>query len=100
MKVFVTIVMLCILLPCSFLTYDGIDELKEAAPEVFSKAGFEVIGYEGYTLGSRVPFTDYGSANVWFILKREDTIYSALLNSWGDEIHIYNLKALNAIRGD
>ncbi len=73
-----------------------LDVTKEVASDVFNKNGFELVAYEGYQY-TIFPF----SAKVWFIVKRSDdpTIYNCYLQKWGDEYHIYDIKALNAIRG-
>lgn len=73
--------------------YRNLDETKAHAVETFRAAGFEVIGYERYEWDPIL------GAEVWYIVKQpnEPTIYHGFLCKWGNEYHIYNLKAINAI---
>lgn len=78
----------------------NLDYLRENAKEFFDQNGFEIVGHEGYTWGGVMPFTSYGGARVWYIVKRkgkDNTIYNCYLKRWGNEIHIYKFKAINAI---
>lgn len=71
--------------------------LKEKAPEFLKKNGnFEIVTYEGYQ------YSVLCQGYVWYNVKRpnSDTIYNLALCKWGDEIHIYNFKAINAIKGN
>lgn len=76
------------------------DDVKANAPEVFAKRGFQIVAYEGYTFGAHVG-PGYGGANVWYVIKRvpdNGIIYHAYVSKWGDEYHIYGLKAIDAIK--
>lgn len=70
----------------------NVEHIKANAEKTFKTAGFEIITYEGYQRG-------FMGGNVWYLIKQpnKDTIYEAALVKWGDEIHIYNFKAINAI---
>lgn len=77
----------------------NVDDIKIHAEKTLNDAGYEVVGYEGYKWGA---FGTFGGC-VYYNLKRFDddkVVYSACVSKWGDEYHIYNLKAVNAIRGN
>jgi hypothetical protein len=87
---------LSLLTGCS---YSHLDDVKENSTKVFKEAGYDVTGYYGYRLGLVIPFTNYGGANVYYELSKGNGItYKAFLNRWGDEYHIYSLKAIDAIK--
>jgi len=77
----------------------NLDYVKEHAEERWESVGFEIIGYEGYQWGFW-GYNTYGGAKVWYNLKKSDNniMYNGFLRRWGDEIHVYNLEALDAIR--
>ena len=99
MPIFILILFL-LLGGVSTCTYDGIEDIKSNASKVFEDNGFKVIGYEGYVIGNKIPFTNYGSAKVWFILSDGKTKYQAMVQRFNDEYHIYNLQALDALKGN
>ncbi len=72
--------------------------VKWAANETWQAAGFEIVGYEGYQWGGW-GYNDYGGARVWYIVRKPDSgiRYNGYLQRWGNEIHIYNLRAIDAI---
>ena len=71
-----------------------VPEIKLNAERVFKENGFAVVGYQGYNLGL---FSTPGGC-VWYTLKKADITYAACLSRWGDEYHIYSLKAIDAIK--
>lgn len=71
----------------------NVPEIRQNANKVFEDAGFKVVGYEGYQSGA---FETYGGC-VWYIVERNGVTYHGCVSKWGDEYHIYNLKALDAI---
>lgn len=73
----------------------NVDVIKQNAKQVLEANGFEIIGYQGYQWGCA---GTYGGC-VWYTLKRGNITYEACISKWGDEYHIYNLKALDAIPG-
>ena len=87
----------CLLVGCSS---GNLDYVKEHADETFAAAGYEVIGYEGFQW-SFWGLNSYGGANVWYILKKDPDngiLYQAYLNRWGNEIHVYEMQAIDAIK--
>jgi hypothetical protein len=70
--------------------------IKVNAEKTWNAAGFEVVGYEGYE------WTGFGrwGGCVWYTVKRGTTTYDGCLTKWGDEYHIYSLKALDALKGN
>lgn len=82
-------------------SYSHLDDVKTHAPEAWKQAGFEVVGYEGYEIGTIIPFTNYGGAHVWYTVKRisvNDVLYHGFIWKWGKEYHVYDLKAIDAIK--
>lgn len=80
----------------------NLDYVKERAADTWRSNGFEVHGYQGYTmwitLGTK---QQYGGAHVWYTLRRipdNGVTYQGFLERWGDEVHVYNIKALDAIQ--
>lgn len=71
-------------------------EIKNVAEQVWNRNGFKVVGYEGYEL---TLFAQPGGC-VWYVVRRDATDYHGCISRWGDEYHIYNLRALNAIKGN
>jgi hypothetical protein len=67
---------------------------RECAPEMASRAGFEIIGPEGYTLN---PFGGFA----WYAQKRipdNGVIYEAAYATWFGQCQMYDLKAVDAIK--
>ena len=74
-----------------------VPEIKVHADETWKQAGFEIIGYEGYQYG----FFGTWGGQVWYTVKRNPDngiIYDGFVSKWGNEYHIYNLKAIDAIK--
>jgi hypothetical protein len=72
-----------------------VPDIKQHANEMFEKAGFKVVGYEGFQYGS-ILSPGFGG-RVWYILERNKVTYEAYIAKWGDEYHIYGLQAKDAI---
>ena len=78
-----------------WLGYRNVEATKAAAPKVWEAAGYKIVGYEGYQ------FAPIHGSSVWYLVRRLDDngiTYHGALAKWGDEYHIYNLKALDAIK--
>lgn len=78
-------------------SYRHVDEIKSAAPRVWDAAGYEIEAYSGYQIGDA--FQAPGG-KVWYVVSRKGDsriTYKGFLTKWGDEYHIYNLTALDAI---
>jgi len=78
-----------------------LDYVKARAEHVWNENGFEVVGYQGYEWKYLGFGSTYGGACVWYTIKKtsDDKItYEGCLYRWGDEIHIYNLQAIDAIK--
>ena len=97
MRKFTTILLLLFLTSCG---YGNLDHVKDNAEDTWRQYGFETVGYNGYTLGKVIPFTTYGGAFVYYRIKKleSDIVYVGSLQRWGDEIHVYNVRAIDAIR--
>ena len=68
----------------------NLEDTKDNAETTLSALGYEVVGYEGYTL-------DFKGAQVWYIVKRENSpiLYNCFLQKWGDEYHFYNIRQIS-----
>jgi hypothetical protein len=72
----------------------NVDEVKQHSEQVFENNGFKIIGYQGYKLS-----LIFGGI-VWYTIKKSNDngiTYDAGIAKWGDEYHLYNLKAIDAI---
>jgi len=77
------------------------DFVQQRANRTWEQAGFHVVGYEGYQIAGGTPGTPYGGAFVWYVVRKEPDngiTYHGALQRWGDEVHIYSLQAIDAIR--
>lgn len=78
-------------------SYRNVANIRAAAAQVFSDQGFDIVAYEGYQLGTM--FESPGG-KVWFVLIRKGASgihYECCLTKWGNEYHMYNLRAIDAI---
>lgn len=68
----------------------NVEYTKAKAPEMWQDNGFEVVGYQGYQTGFRIPFTTYGGARVWYTLRKPGTnlLFHGGAKRWGDEVHM------------
>jgi len=93
--------LICIIIIILCLTgcgYGNLDYIKDRADERWSSMGFEIVGYDGFQWG--MGLGTYGGARVWYVLKKSPdngVLYSGYLSRWGEEIHMYNLRALDAL---
>ena len=98
MKFLILVLLLTLLLTgCSS---GNLDYVKEHAPETWATVEYEIVGYEGFQWGFW-GFNSYGGAHVWYRLEQipdNGITYMGCLQRWGDEIHIYELRAIDAIR--
>jgi len=94
---FIAIIAMITLAACTNVNKE---DVREHAAETFKQAGFEVVGYEGWQRGY-TSAAGNGGAVVWYTLKRipdNGITYHAAIQKWGDEYHIYNLSAVDAIK--
>jgi len=78
----------------------NLDYVKDNAASRWQSQGFKIAGYDGYQWGFW-GYNSYGGAKVWYILHRipdNGILYIGSLWRWGKEIHVYNVKALDAIK--
>ena len=91
------IVLLAVLISaCSYCSLRRVDLIKENAQETWKNNGYEVVGYRGYEMGNPV-----AGAQVWYILKRvpdNGILYTAGIQWWFGEYHIYDMGAVDAIK--
>jgi len=79
----------------------NLEDVKQNAPKVWESNGFEIVGYQGYLWYLGMPGTSYGGALVWYTLHKipdNGIIYQGAIQRWGDEYHIYFLRAKDAIQ--
>jgi len=80
--------------------YGNVESIKANSAKAWSDAGFEVIGYEGYQIGD---ICGAPGGKVWHIVQRKGdpkTRYHGYVAKWGNEYHVYRLKAIDAITTD
>lgn len=78
----------------------NLEYVKERSTDRWKEYGMQVVSYEGFEWGFG-GFNNYGGAKVWYRLKTipdNGITYTGFLQRWGDEIHIYGPKAIDAIR--
>jgi len=98
MKKILLIVGLLYLTGCS---YSNLDYVKEHGEKRWLELGYQPVGYEGYEWGILGFGTNYGGANVWWRVKNipdNGVTYTGYLKRWGDEIHVYGPRAIDAIK--
>lgn len=74
----------------------NVEEIKQNAAQVWASNGFEVVGYQGYQWATM----DQWGGRVWYTVKRGNVTYEGNISKWGKEFHIYNLRALDAVKGN
>jgi hypothetical protein len=89
MKYLISVIAGVALSACGFK--DDADFVKPQAPQFYSERGFQILGYQGYNI------TTIGRC-YWYSLQRGQIVYESCLMKWGDEIHEYSLKAIDAIK--
>ena len=80
-----------------FSGFRNVKSTKEAAPLVWNQAGFEVGGYTGYN------WSLIGGGDVWHVVTRKETpgvTYEGYISKWGNEYHVYHIRAIDAIQPD
>lgn len=95
MKRIISLTIIATLTGCSSA---NLDDVKAKACDTWKQAGYTCVGYEGYQWGFGVG--NYGGAHVWHSLKRDanpTVIYSGYVQKWGNEYHLYNVTAVDAI---
>jgi len=58
----------------------------------YEARGFKVLGYQGYNMWTT-------GRCYWYTLQRGNTVYESCLLKWGEEVHEYGLKAVDALKG-
>lgn len=82
-------------------SYSNLEWLKANAPAKWKAQGFEVVDYEGFQWGAGGYGTPYGGAKVWHRLRKipdNGITYSGYVKRWGNEVHVYGPKAIDAIQ--
>jgi hypothetical protein len=78
----------------------NLDFVKEHGEEKWKSIGWTPVGYEGFEWGMLGVF-GYGGAKVWWVLKQtpdNGITYSGYLQRWGNELHVYGPRAIDAIK--
>ena len=73
----------------------NVDLVKANAAATFDQAGFEIVGCQGYLTAP------IAGGTVYYILKKKGNdklTYSAGIQWWYGEYHIYDLRAMDAIQ--
>lgn len=81
----------------------NLDYVKERAEIRWNELGFDIVGYEGFQWHACY-FKKHGGALVYYTLRKPhyrdqpEIVYEGALQRWGDEIHAYNIEAVDAIK--
>ncbi len=70
----------------------NVEKTKELAPSFLAGHGFKVVAYQGYQYG---PFS---GGTVWYTLEKGNITYECAVKPWFGELHLYSLKAIDAIK--
>jgi len=79
----------------------NLDYVKNRAEQTWRDRGYQVVGYNGYLWRVGGVGTSYGGAFVCYELKSipdNGLHYEGCLQRWGNELHVYAVKARDAIR--
>lgn len=66
--------------------------VKSRAQAYYESRGFTILGYQGYNI------FPIGKC-YWYTLQRGSTVYESCLMRWSGEVHEYDLKAVDALKG-
>lgn len=87
----------------SWLVFLGIgtpankEYVEARAIERLEKAGFKVVGYEGYQWGGTITPTR-GGARCWYLIERDGILYNCWLQRWSNEpLQIYEIKTVDKV---
>lgn len=96
MKRFIIIALL-LLSGCSA---GNLDYVKERSETKWKELGYTPIAYEGFQWGFGGFGTEYWGAKVWWTMERKANgiVYTGYIQRWGNELHIYGPKAIDAIK--
>ena len=97
-KLFLLVTIVFLIEGC--MSYSNLDYVKDNAEQRWKEMGFEIVGYDGFQWGF-TPWPAYGGAKVWHVLKRipdNGITYGGYLQRWGNEIHMCNMTAYDAIK--
>ncbi len=78
-------------------SYRNVSIIRANAPTVWAAQGYDIIACEGYQIGN---IFESPGGRVWYALyKKGDTRirYTGFVTKWGDEFHVYNVRAIDAI---
>ena len=67
-------------------------ETKLNAPQFLAAQGFTVVGYQGYEYGL------FSGGRAWYTMSKNNITYQAMVMNWYGELHLYYLKAIDAIK--
>lgn len=98
-QVAVTLAVLSLAVVGVVLSGSRVDDVRAHAPEILRRAGFEVVGSEGYERGL---FQCYGGV-VYFVVRRSvdpaSHLYELGVTRWGSEYHLWEVRCLDCCAG-
>jgi hypothetical protein len=97
----VAVLFLCFVVFSTLWGKWNLDDVKNRSETRWLETGWEPVAYEGWQMGTGIPFTSYGGAKVWYRLRNipdNGVTYSGYIKRWGDEYHTYGPFAIDAIR--
>lgn len=87
------ILVVCVLLMSGCgLMQDDASFIQPKAKQFFEERGHTVVSYQGYNMWT------IGRC-YWYVTEKNGITYESCLLKWGNEIHEYSLRAIDAVRG-
>lgn len=70
---------------------DDYEWVNSRAAAYYKQRGFDVVGYQGYNMWAT-------GRCYWYTTRRGEITYESCLLKWGNEVHEYSLRAIDAIK--
>jgi hypothetical protein len=97
--ILITVAAICFFAWFTVGSFGNLQYIKDRAEDRWAENGYVVNGYLGYQWGIGGYGTPYGGAKVWYTLRKPDNNlnYKGFLYRWGNEIHIYETRCIDAV---
>lgn len=82
-----------------YLSGSRVGDIRARAPEVLRRAGFEVVGSEGYRPAL---LSGYGGVVLFIVQRTVDPgghLYELGVSRWGSEYHLWDVRCLDCCPG-
>lgn len=88
----ISVLILSIHMAACGVVYNDLEWVKARSQSYYAQGDFKIVRYQGYSIARQ-------GRCYWYVLEKDNTIYESCLLKWGDELHEYNFRAVNAIEG-